>query len=632
MLFEPMTPNRSVENASTCFSVMISSMDSYLKPTLIPDWSTGNTTIKKCLLLGSGVVLGTAGVLLYRARTYCTADLSKARIIFIKSTSDWDRHKKLFLDETHKSGVLGADCEWVSDAVSHMRHKVALIQLAPNESLCFVIQLSKLNSIPVELEEVLKNPEVAKVGVDVCEDAKKLVLDYGVTCSSCLDLRHMVLNTSRARYLAKRGLSLQKLSMDLVGIALDKSILLRRSNWEADILTEKEVLYAANDALASFLVAKKVALLKENCFLVLFRQSRLDAILMKHFGYLFDIAFKNFVNIADTVRAENDNKYEVKIKRKSRQAVRVSPYYDNCVLLAPDGEVLAGIKRKKALWYLNRGAATLVCEEPLTVRLFFEPKGRPILDKKYYTISKDNQCVVCGSRDELVRKNIVPTEYRSFFPSVMTEYNSHDVLLMCVDCHQRSNALNSRLREQLAQKCDAPLSEHKYVVNVKTAQLIRAAKALLKPTASQIPLPRLNELKKIIQRALNVDELSPELLKAIAMQDPRRFNENFRCHGLTVVEHFAANEGGILELEALWRKHFLETMKPAYLPPQWSVNHHRRSLAYEIGQWESEKAEEILKKIGLTRDYCEEIKAEVRLMAKGKTGSLSLEPHFSKQK
>jgi len=29
----------------------------------------------------------------------------------------------------------------------------------------------------------------------------------------------------------------------------------------------------------------------------------------------------------------------------------------------------------------------------------------------------------------------------------------------------------------------------------------------------------------------------------------------------------------INELKAMWRQHFLDTMKPKYLPPLWSVNY-----------------------------------------------------------
>lgn len=80
---------------------------------------------------------------------------------------------------------------------------------------------------------------------------------------------------------------------------------------------------------------------------------------------------------------------------------------------------------------------TIEKEDPLTVRLLFEPSGRPLSDDgDYYTTEKDNICVVCGSSSSYVRKMIVPHEYRKYFPPALKDYMSHDVLLMCLVCHR----------------------------------------------------------------------------------------------------------------------------------------------------------------------------------------------------
>lgn len=76
------------------------------------------------------------------------------------------------------------------------------------------------------------------------------------------------------------------------------------------------------------------------------------------------------------------------------------------------------------------------CESPFTVRLLFEPSGRPMPDADYYTTVKENVCVVCGSTDSFVRKMIVPHDYRKYFPQDFKDHMSHDVLLMCLDCHR----------------------------------------------------------------------------------------------------------------------------------------------------------------------------------------------------
>lgn len=62
----------------------------------------------------------------------------------------------------------------------------------------------------------------------------------------------------------------------------------------------------------------------------------------------------------------------------------------------------------------------IVCESPFTVRLNFEPSGRPSSEYDYYYIvEKANICVVCGSDESFLRKNIVPHEYRKHFPTFL---------------------------------------------------------------------------------------------------------------------------------------------------------------------------------------------------------------------
>ena len=53
----------------------------------------------------------------------------------------------------------------------------------------------------------------------------------------------------------------------------------------------------------------------------------------------------------------------------------------------------------------------------MTVRLNFEPSGRPSSEyDQYYLLDKVNKCVVCGKDESFLRKNIVPHEYRKHFP------------------------------------------------------------------------------------------------------------------------------------------------------------------------------------------------------------------------
>lgn len=39
----------------------------------------------------------------------------------------------------------------------------------------------------------------------------------------------------------------------------------------------------------------------------------------------------------------------------------------------------------------------------------------------------------------------------------MKDHISHDILLLCVDCHIRSNSYDAIIRQELAEECDAPI-------------------------------------------------------------------------------------------------------------------------------------------------------------------------------
>lgn len=110
------------------------------------------------------------------------------------------------------------------------------------------------------------------------------------------------------------------------------------------------------------------------------------------------------------------SKTSIEIKRS--MATRAKPLYDNCLMQAPDGELLCTCDRKKAEWYVIKELAEIVTDQPTyTIRLKFEPKGRAVGDVgKYYQMAKENKCVVCGAKDSYIRKNVVPRDYRRHFP------------------------------------------------------------------------------------------------------------------------------------------------------------------------------------------------------------------------
>ncbi|WAR21778.1 EXD2-like protein [Mya arenaria] len=64
------------------------------------------------------------------------------------------------------------------------------------------------------------------------------------------------------------------------------------------------------------------------------------------------------------------------------------------------------------VWLKFGDVADKVSDDPFTVKLRFEPKNRRNIKKDNNLQKKESMCVVCGSYEDCVRKQVVPQEYR----------------------------------------------------------------------------------------------------------------------------------------------------------------------------------------------------------------------------
>lgn len=90
--------------------------------------------------------------------------------------------------------------------------------------------------------------------------------------------------------------------------------------------------------------------------------------------------------------------------------------YHNMTMISPEGKVLCRCGPKKVNWYLSRGLAKVVSEDPLVIQLNFEPAGKGEDGDAYQLAEKDNNCVVCGRDDYNTKHHIVEYEYRQHMP------------------------------------------------------------------------------------------------------------------------------------------------------------------------------------------------------------------------
>jgi hypothetical protein len=168
--------------------------------------------------------------------------------------------------------------------------------------------------------------------------------------------------------------------------------------------------------------------------------------------------------------------------------------------------------------------AALVSETPPTLQLNFEPAGKPGRDRDYYTEEKRNVCVVCGSDRDCIRKSIVPHEYRRQFPAELKEHVSHDVLLLCLPCHQLASAHCDRLKSLLAQEYSAPLSSaanSRFTQDHRLSRVKNCARALVK--GQGIPEGRRKELMAAVAEFLRCapEDITPDMIQEAAEIDTR---------------------------------------------------------------------------------------------------------------
>lgn len=118
--------------------------------------------------------------------------------------------------------------------------------------------------------------------------------------------------------------------------------------------------------------------------------------------------------------------------------------YENCTILSQEGELLCYCDRRRLDWYVRKKIAVVESFEPYTIRLLFQHQMTDTLNgtHEFYAQSRVNRCVSCGEEDHYLRYKVVPACYRRNFPVELKSHRSHDVVLLCMDCHQQAQRVH----------------------------------------------------------------------------------------------------------------------------------------------------------------------------------------------
>ena len=275
------------------------------------------------------------------------------------------------------------------------------------------------------------------------------------------------------------------------------------------------------------------------------------------------------------------------------------PIYESCKMLAPDGQQLCYCDNKKMTWYVSRNLAEIISEDPPVFRLFFEPNARGCKDENdkssnFYITSRTNCCVICGQEKDYLRFHIIPLIYRSCFPENLKSHKSHDVVLLCLSCHERARLVYEKKKKEISNKYNVPLnvlSDGK-VNYLKLQQFQKKCKVLLR-VKNPLPEEAKNKIKKNLinsftelmssfdsfKEFVEENEIKCEKEEDINDKFCELFSEKFEIgenmgnkknmHGQLVLEKVKDLKEFIRE----WRKFFVDSFNPQFLPSEWSIDH-----------------------------------------------------------
>ena len=175
--------------------------------------------------------------------------LFEGRIVVVLTERDADKAVRYLLSQP----ILGVDTETRPSFKKGETHQVALLQVSSYD-VCFLFRLNQLGLSP-SVKRLLGDKQVPKIGLSLRDDLLSLHKLGDFNAGYFIDLQdHM-------REIGVEDLSLQKLYANFFAQKISKREQL--TNWEADILQDKQKLYAATDAWSCIMLYEELQRLEQ---------------------------------------------------------------------------------------------------------------------------------------------------------------------------------------------------------------------------------------------------------------------------------------------------------------------------------------------------------------------------------
>lgn len=175
--------------------------------------------------------------------------LFSGRIIVINTAAEAEKA----VDYLMSQKILGIDTETRPSFKKGQTHNVALLQVSTHDT-CFLFRLN-LTGITPAIIRLLEDPSIPKIGLSLRDDINSLHKRADFHPGNFIDLQKHVCE------LGVEDLSLQKLYANFFHQKISKSV--RLSNWESDVLSDRQKLYAATDAWACINIYEELCRLEK---------------------------------------------------------------------------------------------------------------------------------------------------------------------------------------------------------------------------------------------------------------------------------------------------------------------------------------------------------------------------------
>ena len=173
----------------------------------------------------------------------------EGRIVVVISENEAEKAVDFLL--THS--ILGIDTETRPSFKKGRMNQVALLQVATHD-VCFLFRLNQIG-MSAAVKRFLEDTKVPKIGLSLHDDLMMLAKRGDFNRGHFIDLQDKV------KEIGVEDMSLQKLFANFFGMRISKRDQL--SNWEADVLNDKQKIYAATDAWTCILLYEELMRLEQ---------------------------------------------------------------------------------------------------------------------------------------------------------------------------------------------------------------------------------------------------------------------------------------------------------------------------------------------------------------------------------